>query len=246
MLEARQAEVDVQVVDVSGFNEARLWSEWSTNRDAEARHQLIQHYSEWTRYMARRVFMRVRIPGVEWHDFVSYATIGLLESIDRFDPERGLQFTTYARHRVRGAILNGLRECREHAEQTQDTHLKHQVERSESLNEDGTGDLLAEIVQVSVGLAIGHLLDTSSLPQGGDVYSTVEHDCLMENLAALVEALPDKERRVIRYHYYQHLAFVEIAELLGLTKGRISQLHKQGVSRIRKQFEATGNLNILV
>lgn len=229
----------------TAHNEAALWAAWNATKNPEDRHAIVEFYSEWVHFMAKQVFVRVRIPGVEWHDFVHYGTIGLLEAIDRFEPERGFQFRTYARHRVRGAILNGLRQCRDQEAHAPAANPARHIDRSESLSDEPGGDLLAEIVTVSVGLAIGHLLDADSLPESGDTYAKVEHDCLMEDLSALVEALPEKERIVVKYHYYQHLAFIEIAELLGVTKGRISQLHKQGILRMRRQLEAADTLNIV-
>jgi len=228
--------------------EKALWAKWLSGSDPACRAQLIDFYSDWTRFIAKRIFIRVRIPGVEWADFMQLATVGLLESLDRFEPARGLNFTTYARHRVRGSILNGLRLYRDQTNgEWHSNDIVRVSDRTESLlGEEGQPDLLTEIVDITVGLAIGHFLDLKFLgtDKENDAYAAVENDLLMEDLAHMVEDLPAREAMIIKYHYYQQLPFVEIAELLGVTKGRVSQLHKQAVARLRKQLQSAGGWDI--
>lgn len=225
--------------------ESSLWDAWQEKRDSASRQALVQHYYNWTCFMARRVFMRVYLPGVEWADYVHYATIGLLEAIDRFEPERGLKFTTYARHRVRGAILNGIRQFQDLTR----PHRSRHAERADSMNSGENGNALEEIVEVSVGLAIGYLLDLESQTEvresTADTYTVVENNCLIEDISRFVGELPEREQKIVRLHYYHHMPFVEIADLMELTKGRISQLHKQAINRIRKHLDVANSWNLV-
>lgn len=220
--------------------EALLWSAWRNKRCAATRHALVDHYAGWTRVVARDVFVRVRVQGAEWTDYVHYATIGLLECLDRFDPDKGVHFQTYARHRLRGAILNNIGRF---AERSSHGNGGRYAERTESLDAGGSesGDTLRDLIDVSVGLAIGYLLELGTVPSSSqpenDAYRQLESEHLEANLAMLVDKLPDKERAVVTGHYYQQMSFVEVAAMLELTKGRISQLHRQAMNRIRLWLE---------
>lgn len=221
--------------------EAVLWLAWQAEQSAVNRHALVEHYAGWTRVVARDVFHRVRIQGTEWADYVHYATIGLLECIDRFDARKGVHFQTYARHRLRGAILNNIGRFAERSDQAWGAGARF-AERAASLDNDATGNALQDVIEVSVGLAIGYLLELGTLPDNdmpeNDAYRQVEAEHLEQSLAHLVEQLPEKEKIVVSCHYYQQMSFVDIAALLQLTKGRISQLHSQAINRIRTRMES--------
>jgi len=87
----------------------RLWDDYSHRRDSRAREQLLLHYLPLVKMVAGR--MKVGLPGaVEFGDLVSSGLAGLVNSLDNFSPERGFKFETYAVPRIRGAILDGLRD----------------------------------------------------------------------------------------------------------------------------------------
>jgi RNA polymerase sigma factor for flagellar operon FliA len=191
---------------------------------------------------------------VEFMDYMQLATVGLIESIDRYDPSLGVPFEAYAAPRVRGAVLNALERLSETYEQSE-LRKRLRADRFESLGRSHAGsrpDLFGELADIVVGFALGYLLEGSGIVaraegQDGyrqDFYQGAEHRQLRDNLARLVEALPDQHRRVIRYHYYQGLAFQEIAELFGVTKGRISQIHTQALRLIREARNAAGDLSV--
>lgn len=215
-------------------NESQLWERWVEERDGASRDALILMHAPWARLVARDVFLRVRSRNTEWGEFAQNATLGLIEAVDRYDPARGVEFRTFARHRVRGAVFNGLRQLWDKGiVNARDSTL----ERSESLDEEGE-DPFESFVSWTVGVGIGHLLDVASLP-GTDAnasgpYASLEHDQRCELLRELVRLLPTREAMIVTLHYFQHIPFIEIAELLNLTKGRISQLHKQSIKRLRE------------
>lgn len=222
-------------------NESRLWELWVGRRDRSSRDALILLHASWARLVARDVFVRVGSRNTEWSEFTQNATLGLIEAVDRYDPSRGVEFRTYARHRVRGAVFNGLRQL-----WAQGIVASHDssIERSESLIEDD-GDPLDSLVSWTVGMGIGYLLDVASLP-GTDAcprgpYTTLEHDQRYELLRELIRLLPDRESMVLTLHYFQHIKFIEIAKLLSVTKGRVSQLHKRGIDRLRQYMQEYTN-----
>jgi RNA polymerase sigma factor for flagellar operon FliA len=178
----------------------------------------------------------VRIPQVEWADYAHNATVGLLEALSRFDPSRGVDFMAFAKPRVRGAVFNGLR-----------SYLQDYLHQGKHPRTDdrlsswigGTDDPLYQMIDTVVGLGIGMLLDSA---QWSSDESSKEPSRLAERhqLDRLVEAalgsLPARERLVIVMHYQQYVPFVEIARLLKVTKGRVSQIHRLALDRIRKQL----------
>lgn len=102
------------------------------------------------------------------------------------------------------------------------------------------------VATVSMGLAIGFILEESWIfsdpqtpalaPDSG--YESVAWKQTQESLKQQVETLPDVERKVLSYHYYQGMAFEQVARLLGVSKGRVSQIHKKALTQLRCRLES--------
>lgn len=216
--------------------EAGLWKIWTGLRDASARNALVSRHQAWARLVARDVYAKTRWKQAEWADYVQNAMIGLLEAVDRFDPEQGVEFRTYARHRVRGAVFNGLRDASLIPSSPASALL---LERSASLRDrDDTpeGGVLQSFTDWVVGLGVGFLLESSTESGEGATsgpYASALRAESSRRVHAALRILPANERRVIVSHYMKHIAFIDIANGMGLTKGRISQLHHQAIRRMR-------------
>lgn len=217
-------------------SEEELWKRLRDRTDREAHQALFIKYSSWSRSVAREVFRRVRIAQLDWGDYSQNAAIGLLEAMERYDPARNIEFIAYAKTRVRGAVFNGLRayltENRQNA--MRETRFG---ERYESLHRDGDEDPLTQFVSVISGLAIGHLMDSLGeselVEQAHHVEQQIDAQRVGMRLKTAIHTLPERERLVIELHYLQHIPFVNVAEMLGVTKGRISQIHKSAIGRLR-------------
>lgn len=219
-------------------DEQVLWVRWREGREVAARNALVLKYSPWARMVARDVFMRVHSLGDAWHDCVQNALIGLLEAVDRFDPGRGIKFETYARYRVRGAVFNGLRTLRESLAQGSRTYdpTRDVLDRIESFENGATIDPLEAFVATTVGLGLGFLLEAKSFPDREaptDAYAELEKDELGTAVTEGIEQLSEREQAILTLHYFHHVPFVDIASQLGVTKGRVSQLHKRALERLR-------------
>ena len=216
-----------------------LWLRWRQERNIAARDALIVHYSPWARLVARDVYIRVYLMRDAWHDCVQNALLGLMEAIDRFDLDRGVAFQPFARLRVRGAVFDGLRVLRSsHLELDCGPSYRAAAakERVESLNEDSDADPLEAFIATTVGLGLGFLLDMQSMPgciQPPDAYAELEKAQLSASISKSLEQLPERDRSIVILHYYHQLSFVEIADQLGISKGRISQLHKRALERFQ-------------
>jgi RNA polymerase sigma factor for flagellar operon FliA len=216
--------------------EKDLWQRFKVDNDLGARDQLMHRYQPWANAIARSVHRRVRAYPVDCEDFVQNAAIGLMEAMSRYDPGRGIAFHAYAKCRVRGAVFNGLRAIL--ADRSQFRQERY-MERLESMQESGgAGDALELVLDAVVGLGLGFLLEHGS----GEAAHTLDglfHAQSMELQSGLDQALrklPERLAEIVRDHYFQHVPFVEIARRAGVSKGRISQLHREALLQLRKRL----------
>ena len=221
--------------------EASLWRRLRFEAEAECRLSLFNLYVGLARGIAGKHFRRRPACRVERRDYEQFAYEGLLQAIDRFDPMRGVPFSAFARGRIAGNIADGVARMTEIDAQISNRHRVEQ-ERLRSLaeREDGpSGDALAALSDLAVGLALGLMLELR-LANGADsapsAYESLEWRDLQARLAAALARLPAQEAMVVRQHYENGLSFAQIAGLLDLSRGRISQLHRSALDRLRKRI----------
>ena len=220
---------------------AAAWARWHAEHLPEDRQFLADTYTRLVRRIAANCYLRRASRDLEFADFVQHGIVGLLESIDRYRPERGAKFETFATHRIEGAILNGVQSLSELQQQVT-TRRRIVQERSRSIAEAHQGDAgkaLERLAEVAIGLALGFALEDSGLYAGSEqampdnAYARTEMKQLRARVAELVEQLPEQERFVIHRHYFQQVRFDEIAAGWGVTKGRVSQVHHAALARLR-------------
>lgn len=201
-------------------------------------------YTPMVRRLAARVYARRIGTELEFADLLQLGLVGLMEAIDRYSPARGVRFEAYASHRIEGAILNGLSGYsemhqllafrRELAAQRVASLRGEKVERERSA--------LQRLADLAIGISLGHLLDAPdadeqdqpALPD--NAYARVELKQLRRQLAELVTQLPQVEHHVIHRHYFQQQPFDLIAQGLGLSKGRVSQIHRAALEHLQAQL----------
>lgn len=230
--------------------EIALWQRLRTTGGADIRDQLIKMHARLARGAAHDVHVKVRSLGVEFNDLSQSAAKGLIEAVDRFDPTEGVNFAAFARKRIRGSILNDLHK---ESELTAQLAFRKSVvrERADSVDSK-TADAFADLVQAALGLAVGFMLEGSSMFSSDAAERSEEETYgkaneirhLREELRRLVDVLPNAEKHVIRLHYFEGEPFTEIAKRLKLTKSRVSQLHKAGVAALLKKRRNSTSLDI--
>lgn len=223
--------------DEAADPDGELWARWRSAGDMAAREALLAHYVGWARKLARAVFVRVRGRSADWPDYAQNASVGLIEAMDAYDHRRGVPFEAYARQRVRGAVFNGLRSLAA----THELREPIDADRVDSLLEDADGDPVERLVRLVTSIGLGCALSTPFEPEHASVptpYDEAVRHQLGDRIQRHLARLPERERLVLQLHYLQHLAFVDIAQALALTKGRISQLHRQGLERLRSLMQA--------
>jgi len=242
MKRARESGLDI-VLDPSRA-EASLWRRARFEDDRGSRETLFNRYVVLARSIAARHFRRRRGPAADRADAEHFAYEGLLDALDRYDPLTGVPFGAYARPRISGSVADGLSHLTDvDAQIGQRRRLRQERLRSLAPAGGRPADPLAALADLAVELAIGLMLEGTGMvesPGGVDTrpnaYEGLAWTQTQVALADAIERLPDAEGTVIRQHYQTGLSFAQIAELLRLSRSRISQLHKSAVDRLRRRL----------
>jgi len=223
---------------------AGLWRDYKSSAAGDARERLILHYSPLVKFVAGRV--AAGLPqSIEQSDLVSYGIFGLIDAIDKFDPERGFKFETYAIARIKGAIIDELRSidwvprsvrAKARAIERAYGKLEHELRRtpddSEVAGELGMTEeeLAATLGQISfVGLvALDDVVGGGDEGAGttvGDRSATVAFDPAASSSRRderlLADPSPHVRPRALVYLYYTRAVPGENGDVLGVTESRV-------------------------
>lgn len=219
--------------------------DWLNRHNPETRNHIILSYLNYAKALAAKLYARRIHDEIPFEEYLQLARIGLIEAVDRFESTAEVKFETYAFTRIRGAILNGITAATEKQRQIafrQDLirqRCDSMLERTEVSAQEQALFMLADI---AAGLAIGFLLEDSGMYTDGCKSS---HESVYKNVALLqvskrltfeVGKLQKQEADLIHLHYFQDRSFAEIAAQFGLSKGRISQIHKTAICRLRERL----------
>jgi RNA polymerase sigma factor FliA len=225
--------------------ERRLWDDFHVSRRQRARKELLQLYDPFARAIALRTYRSRADSSLPFDDYLQYARVGLLEAVDRYDAARGVLFSTFSAWRIRGAIINGVAKESELSAQRRHRHI-HWREQVEALSagSEPPSISLQQFADITLGFAMGALLEqmheADAMPDpdpGNDPYSVNETQQLAATINDLLAHLPENERIVIIGHYLEYCSFQDIAKRIALSKGRVSQLHAQALTRLRQWLE---------
>lgn len=243
----------------AGAAENVLWRQLRERGDTGARAALLDLHLPYARTVAATYYRRRLHDEIEFDDYLQFARLGMVEAMERFDPDQGALFRTFAARRMHGAILDGLERCTEKQQQIA-ARQRVQKERLADVR-DALGptrhadDLFRHLAQVGIGLALCHLLEGTGMVDAGEAstsghaatdghYASVELARLKRRLAKLVDRLVPQQRTVIRAHYLQEQPFDEVARSLGVTRARISQIHRAGLAALRDLLAAEGHVDV--
>lgn len=235
-------------------------------KDSTERDRLISEYAPLVKTIAGRLCLR--LPSHISHDDLSSAGImGLLDAIEKFDPEKGVAFKSYAEFRIRGAMLDELRSMdwvprsvRKNTKILEDVYskvekMKMRPARDEEVAYEMGIDMEAfhQKLDEARGISIiSQEMIGSLIPQNesNNLYpmnsGSMEVDPLVslslsevrDVIAQAIENLPKNERMVVTLYYYEELTMKEIGEVMDYTESRISQLHTRAIIRLRNSLKA--------
>jgi RNA polymerase sigma factor for flagellar operon FliA len=236
---------------------AALWTAYRTTPGRPTRDRLVLHYCALVRAVVHRTAVRLP-PHVDVADLVQSGVFGLVEAIERYDPERCPRFESYAASRIRGAVLDELRAqdwvprtVRLRARQTAHArdHLAVRLRRTATEREVadllkvGSRDLgatvpsrLVSIEQLQEHAHGGGTLDVL-VDDAPDAAAAVQERETRRQLWQAVAELGERDRQVVHLYYLEQRTLAEIGRMLGVTESRVCQLHSRLVGRLRGALE---------
>jgi RNA polymerase sigma factor for flagellar operon FliA len=226
------------------------------------REQIIMQYLPHVKRIVQRI--AVYLPqSVEIDDLLNVGVIGLIQAIERYDPDRDNKFMTFAAFRIRGAVLSELR-SRDYISRTHRRKVRELEKTYSTLEQKKGGKVEDHEVVKEMGVSFEQFhkikqmsnISIISLEEMG-YSSDKKRDSLSEMLinnrdedalnqtrikevkaaiAKTIEELPDKEKLVISLYYMDELTMKETGKVLGITESRVSQLHSKAISRLRAKL----------
>ncbi|CAG7602785.1 RNA polymerase sigma-D factor [Paenibacillus solanacearum] len=235
-----------------------VWKAWREERDLASKKTLIETYLPLVDYVSGR--LSIGLPkNISKEDLTSCGVMGLIDAIEKFDYQRGLQFETYASWRIRGAMIDSLRQgdwvprsVREKAKKIEEAYQQLEQQYLRSVTDSEISAYLrvseSEFQQMVQDIAVTTVcsIDEPIREEDSETRlsllidekaknpeSKVNEFYLKETLAKAIDKLTEKERTVVSLFYYEELSLSEIAEVMNLSPSRISQLHSKAILRLR-------------
>jgi RNA polymerase sigma factor for flagellar operon FliA len=246
------------------MSEEDLWSLYKESRDPAIRDAFIRQYAPLVKYVAGKV--AASMPNtVEFEDLVGFGVFGLLDAIEKFDPDKNVKFKTYAVTRIRGAIFDELRSIdwvprsvRQKTKEIEDAVVNleaklgrpvsdQEIASSMGVSEDEFMKTMLKISSTSV-LSLNDVWysgdDADKISIGESIESpssmnpdaTVEREEVKRVIVQAINELPEKEKKVLVLYYYEDLTLKEIGQVLEVTESRVSQLHTKAILRLRAKL----------
>ena len=235
-----------------------------TPRGKLDRDALIRQYVPLVQRLAHHMIAKLP-PNVELDDLVQVGMIGLADALSRFEASQGVQFETFATQRIRGAMLDELREgdwlSRGSRKNQKDIEkavrrLEHKLGRAPAESEIAVelnmplaeyqsmlnkvrGTQLVYLEDMGGGSEDDDgFLDRHAADPEADPMSKLKDQRLRQALVTAIEGLPERERYIMGMYYEQDMNLKEIAAVLGITESRVCQLHSQSIARLRSKMRS--------
>ncbi len=244
--------------------EEEIWREYRGTKDAKLKNEIVLAHLSLVKYLAGR--LAVKLPAfVGQEDLESYGIFGLLEAVEKFNPDLGVTFKAYAYSRIRGAMIDEIRKLnwipRTLWQKIQFLNTTRERMQKE-LGEQVPSTTLAEAMGITVAelyklegqinlLSLSSLDETISVadgervrwgdmihdPESPDPLDLIEKEESRRLLVEAIEELPDKDRTVLALYYQEELTLKEIGKVLDVSESRVCQLHTRALNRLRSKLE---------
>lgn len=245
-----------------------LWQQYKGQRDEEIKSRLVLSYLRMVKYIAGRLPVRLP-PSLSLDDLESCGVLGLLEAVEKYDPDMGRDFEAYAYHRIRGSMLDEIRKVswvpRSMWQKMQE--LKQVRERLEG---ERVGDITEDLLAREMGIQIAELrridahYSSAFTVSLDEQYKAGEEDAVRfgdmiedissldpleqlaetdgrKTLAEAVKMLTEKEQILLSLYYHEELTLKEIGKVLEVSESRVCQLHSRALGRLKKILDEMNN-----
>ncbi len=242
-----------------------LWKEYKENGCTAARDKLLAEYTPLVRYTAQR--MAISLPdSIQLGDLIGAGVIGLIKAVESFDAAKEVKFETYATHKIRGSILDDLREqdwiprsIRQKSKMVKNAYVELEKEFGRTPYDNEVAaylqlkpaefeELLSEIAPATI-ISLNEIIpdhygestDTSLIDtlEDKDIVNPLDRLGMEEIKKVLAEALlalPENERHVVALYHYEELTLKEIGIAMNLTESRVSQIHSKAMLKLKAKL----------
>lgn len=241
----------------STIKQQEMWHQYIDTKDPAIKEKLILEYSHIIKYVAGRLSIYFG-SNVEYDDLIGYGVFGLIDAIDKFDITKGVKFETYASLRIRGAIIDSIRELdwvprslRQKNKELERIYAQVENELGHSATDQEVSDKLGislddfykllNEVNLSSLVSLEEFLE-QNYESGVNIVGSCKEDRpegymeiteLREILVDAIGKLPEKEKTVVSFYYFEDLTLKEISAIMKVSESRISQLHTKAILRLR-------------
>ncbi len=206
-------------------NNALLWKQYKTEPTPDTKKQIMINYTNLVHYVIHNSkFMNLNV--VDEKDYFQFGVEGLSEAIDRFDPDYGTKFETYAIQRIRGKIIDELRKLQiKPRNYNQEGEVQYKNVSLNNSYDNDEGYQLYEIVPS----------DSETPEEVAD--KSEEKQILID----VIKNLDERDRLIITLYYYENLNYKEIADVLSITVSRVSQIHSKIIKEMKERIKVEYN-----
>jgi len=242
-----------------------LWKIYKLTGDLEVREKLILNSLPIVKRIAERLALRLP-PHLDTEDLINAGIIGLLNAIEKYDPDKGTSFLSYASIRVRGAILEELRKLdfaprrlRKLEREIREAYTKLEQKLGRSPQEREVAEYLGfsieklrralQEISCLAFISLEEITEDESNtrpnrfledPESEKAFNDVEFEEIKRALAKAIDELGERERLVLTLYYYEELTMKEIGEIIGVTETRVCQIHSKAIIKLKSKLEKMG------
>lgn len=205
------------------MNNENIWAAFKLNPTSDLKKQIIMNYINLVHYVIHKSnFIQNEL--FDRRDYFQFGIEGLSEAIDRFDPDYGTKFETYAIQRIRGKIYDELR--------------KYSPKFETVCDSEGTAVNASSSVSLNSSVVDDEGMQLYEMVSGGydEPDDLLEKNELKEKLVELIKGLNERDRNILSLYYYEELNYQEIAKLLNITVSRVSQLHSKIIKSLKEKL----------
>lgn len=234
-----------------------IWEQYKATRSLELRNKILMNYLGIVRCIAIKM-NSVYKSKADMEDIINEGVLVLMDCIEKYDPDRGAKFETYASFRIRGAIIDFIRNqdwvprsLRKKVKTVEDAYYKLQSESGNNVSDEEVAahlNISIDELNKTIGEANSFfllsyeemLLDNSSFNNFLVEDSTewqIHEEELKSVIAQSIDELNENERAVISLYYYEELKLKDIARVLGVTQSRVSQIHAKALMKMKNKLK---------
>lgn len=249
--------------EINDENEKEYWIEYKKTQSPQIREAIVKKYAGLVKYAANRInisFKNTR--DIESCDLLGYGSIGLLEAIERYNPNKNIKFKSFALWRIHGSIIDALRDNDilprsirqklkeiDKAKEIVESKIKGDAKPEEIASMMGISiDEYNELMRYNIDFAVTSLSEVWYLGDDSDEISIIdtlkssdktnpeyiaERKAVQKEIVKAIKKLPEKEQEILILYYYERLTLKEIGKVLEISESRVSQIHTKAMQDLR-------------